>query len=65
MAFYSVILFTFFALLLPWAVLILGGENPFMWLWSYLTNVYIRVRKSAPKNAFISLVLEVIAVGAR
>ncbi|KAL9986140.1 hypothetical protein ACROYT_G000230 [Oculina patagonica] len=43
MAFYSVILFTFFALLLPWAVLMLGGENPFMWLWNYLTNVYIRI----------------------
>lgn len=65
MAFYSVILFTFFALLLPWAVLMLGGENPFIWLWNYLTNVYIRVRKSATNNASIFLVLEIIVFGVR
>lgn len=43
MAFYAVILFTFFALLLPWAVLMLGGNNPFLWLWNYLDNVHIRM----------------------
>ncbi|KAJ7385455.1 hypothetical protein OS493_016539 [Desmophyllum pertusum] len=43
LAFYAVICFTFFALLLPWSVLMLGGDNPFMWLWRYLDNVYIRL----------------------
>ena len=51
MAFYAVILFTFFALLLPWAVLMLGGNNPFLWLWNYLDNVHIRVSKCAKKIA--------------
>lgn len=60
MAFYAVILFTFFALLLPWAVLMLGGNNPFLWLWNYLDNVHIRVRKYAkPRIATILLVLEI------
>ena len=52
MAFYAVILFTFFALLLPWAVLMLGGNNPFLWLWNYLDNVHIRVRKLRKENCY-------------
>lgn len=44
MAFYAVLLFTFFALLLPWSVLILGGINPFVWLWDYLDTGNIRVK---------------------
>lgn len=64
MAFYAVILFTFFALLLPWAVLMLGGNNPFLWLWNYLDNVHIRVRKYAkPRIAAILLVLEIRSYG--
>jgi len=59
MAFYAVILFTFFALLLPWAVLMLGGNNPFLWLWNYLDNVHIRVRKYVKKIATILRVLEI------
>ena len=59
MAFYAVILFTFFALLLPWAVLMLGGNNPFLWLWNYLDNVHIRVRKYRMKITTILLVLEI------
>ena len=59
MAFYAVILFTFFALLLPWAVLMLGGNNPFLWLWNYLDNVHIRVRKYTKKIVTILLVLEI------
>lgn len=43
MAFYAVLLFTFFALLLPWSVLILGGINPFVWLWDYLDTGNIRI----------------------
>ena len=46
MAFYAAILFTFFAFLLPWTVLILGGVDPFTWLWTYLTKDQIRVRLS-------------------
>ena len=46
MAFYAAILFTFFAFLLPWTVLILGGVDPFTWLWIYLTKDQIRVRLS-------------------
>ena len=45
-AFYAAILFTFFAFLLPWTVLILGGVDPFTWLWIYLTKDQIRVRLS-------------------
>ena len=45
-AFYAAILFTFFAFLLPWTVLILGGVDPFTWLWTYLTKDQIRVRLS-------------------
>lgn len=37
-AFYAAICFTFFAFLLPWSVLILGGTDPFTWLWTYLTK---------------------------
>ncbi|XP_022782719.1 dolichol kinase-like isoform X2 [Stylophora pistillata] len=43
MAFYAVLFFTFFALLLPWSVLILGGINPFVWLWDYLDFGDIRM----------------------
>ena len=66
MAFYAVILFTFFALLLPWAVLMLGGSNPFLWLWNYLDNVHIRVRKIVRKRkllqftCFVNIKLEVL-----
>jgi len=42
-AFYATIVFTFFAFLLPWSVLILGGVDPFTWLWTYLTRVYVRL----------------------
>ena len=66
MAFYAVILFTFFALLLPWAVLMLGGNNPFLWLWNYLDNVHIRVRKIVRKRkllqftCFVNIKLELL-----
>ena len=66
MAFYAVILFTFFALLLPWAVLMLGGSNPFLWLWNYLDNVHIRVRKIVRKRkllqftCFVNIKLELL-----
>lgn len=43
MAFYAVLFFTFFALLLPWSVLILGGINPFVWLLDYLDFGDIRM----------------------
>lgn len=43
-AFYAAILFTFFAFLLPWTVLILGGVDPFTWLWTYLTKDQIRLQ---------------------
>ena len=65
-AFYAVILFTFFALLLPWAVLMLGGSNPFLWLWNYLDNVHIRVRKIVRKRkllqftCFVNIKLELL-----
>jgi len=60
MAFYAVILFTFFALLLPWAVLMLGGNNPFLWLWNYLDNVHIRVRKKKVRKKKIAVILLVL-----
>lgn len=60
MVFYVVIFFIFFVFLLFWVVLMLGGNNLFLWLWNYLDNVYIRVRKYVKlRIVLILFVLEI------